>query len=60
MSQRIFIYWVGVDVWEHAQERAIMNCYSRLPDDKDSLDVIKQPMLVVSQKKVAMEFDDKY
>ena len=33
-----------------------MNCYPRLCDDKESVDVIKQPRLVVTKKKVAMEF----
>jgi hypothetical protein len=49
-----------VDVWERAQERVFINCYTRLCDDEDSVDVIKQPTLVVSKKKVAMEFDAKY
>ena len=33
-----------------------MNCYPRLRDDKESVDVIKQPRLVVTKKKVAVEF----
>ena len=49
-----------MDVWEHAQELAFMNCYSRLCDDEDSVDVIKQPRLLVTKKKVAVEFDDEY
>ena len=37
-----------------------MNCYSRLCDDEDSVDVIKQPRLVVIKKKVDVEFDEEY
>ena len=37
-----------------------MNCYSRLRDDEDSVDVIKEPRLVVIKKKVAVEFNDEF
>jgi hypothetical protein len=37
-----------------------MNCYCRLCDNLDSVDVIKQSRLVVTKKRVAVEFDDEY
>ena len=46
--------------WMCAKEQAFMKCYSRLCDNEDSVDVIKQPRLVVSKKKVSVEFDAKY
>jgi hypothetical protein len=37
-----------------------MDCYSRLCDDEAYVDLIKQLRLVVSEKKVAVDFDAKY